>query len=222
MRHFRKASPAAGTMHAMLIDGNLAEIATAAAVLVVEQGLEYGPARHRALKVLGLPSRTTLPNLDAVDRAVREHLALFGAESQPAELAEMRSVALQWMERLAEFRPHLTGTVLAGTATRQSDICIQLYCDDPKSAEIALINWGIAYDTQTIRGFTGEPVDALSFVQFCSGLKAEVGVHLLIYDYDDLRASRRGRSTALPFRADLQLLRAILKDVKPGAAHVGA
>ena len=176
-------------MHAMLIDGNLAEIATAAAVLVVEQGLEYGPARHRALKVLGLPSRTTLPNLDAVDRAVREHLALFGAESQPAELAEMRSVALQWMERLAEFRPHLTGTVLAGTATRQSDICIQLYCDDPKSAEIALINWGIAYDTQTIRGFTGEPVDALSFVQFCSGLKAEVGVHLLIYDYDDLRAS---------------------------------
>ena len=34
------------------------EIAAAAARLVVEEGLEWGPAKRRALKVLGLGPRT--------------------------------------------------------------------------------------------------------------------------------------------------------------------
>jgi hypothetical protein len=33
------------------------EIAATAARLVVEEGLEFGPAKHRALKELGLPAR---------------------------------------------------------------------------------------------------------------------------------------------------------------------
>ena len=50
------------------------------------------------------------------------------------------------MQRLAEFRPHLSGAVWRGTATRLSAVHIDLYCDDPKAAEIALINLGIDYD----------------------------------------------------------------------------
>jgi len=37
------------------------EIAQTAAILVVDEGLEYGPAKRRALKQLGLPARTPLP-----------------------------------------------------------------------------------------------------------------------------------------------------------------
>ena len=37
------------------------EIAAVAARMVVEEGLEYGAAKHRAVKQLGLPSRTALP-----------------------------------------------------------------------------------------------------------------------------------------------------------------
>jgi hypothetical protein len=52
-------------------------------------------------------------------------------------------MALRWMQRLRPFRPHLGGAVWRGTATRLSAVFIDLYCDDPKSAEIELLNQGI-------------------------------------------------------------------------------
>ena len=116
------------------------EIAATAARLVVEEGLEYGPAKRRAVKQLGLNARTALPDNDSVEEAVREYIAIFCGDTQPAELAALRRLAATWMERLAEFRPYLGGAVWHGTATRLSDIYIQLFCDDPKSAEIALID----------------------------------------------------------------------------------
>ena len=67
---------------------------------------------------------------------------------------------LVWMARLAEFRPHLGGAVWHGTATRKSDIYPQLFCDDSKSAEIALIDQRLAYVARTITGFNGESVEA--------------------------------------------------------------
>ena len=88
-----------------------AEIAAAAARLVVEEGLEYGPAKRRAARQLGLPARTALPDNDALEDAVREYIDIFCAETQPVELAALRRLALTWMERLAQFRPHLGGAV---------------------------------------------------------------------------------------------------------------
>src|SRR3982751_694622 len=159
-----------------------AEIANTAARLVVEEGLEYGPAKKRAVKQLGLPVRTALPDNDMVEDAVREYIDLFCADTQPAELAALRRLAVTWMERLAEFRPYLAGAVWHGTATRLSDIYLQLFCDDPKSAEIALIDNGIDYEARTVTGFNGEPVEALSFSSMSRELGEVIGVHLLIYD----------------------------------------
>ena len=53
-----------------------------------------------------------------VEAEVRAYIDLFCADTQPAELAALREVAVGWMQRLAEFRPHLTGAVWRGTATR--------------------------------------------------------------------------------------------------------
>ena len=47
-------------------------IAATAARLVVEEGLEYAAAKRRALKELGLPARTPLPDNDLLEEAVRE------------------------------------------------------------------------------------------------------------------------------------------------------
>jgi hypothetical protein len=138
------------------------EIAAAAARLVVEEGLEYGPAKRRAVKLLGLKPRAALPDNDTMEDAVREYITVFCADTQPAELAALRRLALTWMERLAEFRPHLGGAVWHGTATRRSDIFVQLFCDDPKSAEIALIEHQVDYTPRTVTGFHGESVEALS------------------------------------------------------------
>lgn len=184
------------------------EIAAAAARLVVEEGLDYGAAKRRAVKELGAPARAALPDNDAVQEQVRAYLALFRTDTQPAELLALRELALAWMQRLAEFRPHLTGAVWNGTATRLSDVYLQLFCDDPKSAEIALINQGVAFEARQVRGFRGEMVDALSFSVFCSGLGEHVGVHLMIHDHDDARGALKPAADGRPARGDEQALRA--------------
>ena len=187
------------------------EIAQTAARLIVEEGLEYGPAKRRALKQIDAPSPTPLPDNDLVEEAVREHIALFCADSQPAELRALRSLALSWMERMAVFRPHLGGAVWNGTATRMSDVYLQLFCDDPKSAEIALIDHGVDYEPATVQGLHGKPVDALSVGVFSRELGLVVGVHFLVYDLDDLRGALRRDARGRAPRGDMAAVRQLLE-----------
>jgi hypothetical protein len=187
------------------------EIAQAAARLIVEEGLEYGPAKRRALKQLDVPARTPLPDNDLVEEAVREHLALFCAETQPGELRALRLLALTWMERMAAFRPHLGGAVWNGTATRMSDVYLQLFCDDPKSAEIALIDHGVDYEPGTVQGLHGKPVDVLSVGALSRELGAVVGVHFLVYDLDDLRGALRRDARGRAPRGDTAAVRQLLE-----------
>jgi hypothetical protein len=186
------------------------EIAASAARLVVEEGLEYGPAKRRAVKQLGVSVRA-LPDNDAVEDAVHEYIQIFCAETQPQELAALRRLALTWMERLAPFRPHLAGAVWHGTATRLSDIYLQLFCDDPKSAEIALIEHNVDYEPRTVTGFTGEPVEALSLSSVSRELGEAIGVHLLIHDHDDLRGALRPDAKGRTPRGDLAAVRALVE-----------
>ena len=188
------------------------EIAATAARMVVEEGLEYGPAKRRAVKQLGLPQRTALPSNDIIEAEVRDYLALFCADTQPQELRALRNLAAVWMARLAEFRPHLGGAVWRGTATRLSDVYLQLFCDDPKSAEIKLIDHNVRYDVGTVQGFHGEAVDALSMAVPCPELAETVGVHLLIYDLDDLRGALKPDAQGLSYRGDLAALNRLLEE----------
>lgn len=186
------------------------EIAATAARMVVEEGLEYGPAKRRALRQLRLPARTGLPDNDLVEDSVREYIELFCADTQPAELAALRRLAVTWMERLAPFRPYLGGAVWHGTATRLSDIYLQLFCDDSKSAEIALIDHNVDYQARTVTGFHGDSVEALSLSSMSAELGEPVGVHLLIYDHDDFRGALKPDSKGRPPRGDLAAVRALL------------
>lgn len=187
-----------------------AEIAASAAAMVVEEGLEYGPAKRQAVKKMGLPMRTALPDNDELEDAVREYIALFCADTQPGELAALRELALVWMRRMAQFRPFLGGAVWHGTATRLSDIYIQLFCDDPKSAEIALIEHNVDYEPRTVSGFTGGSVEALSIRSVCKPLNETVGVHLMVYDHDDLRGALRPDSKGRTPRGDLAAVERLL------------
>ena len=188
------------------------EIAATAARMVVEEGLEYGPAKRRAVKQLGLPARTSLPDNDQIEASVEEYIDLFCADTQPAELRALRKEALQWMEKLAEFRPHLGGAVWRGAATRRSDIYIQLFCDDAKSAEIGLINLGIRFEVSSVTGLQGEPVDALSVHVLCRELSENVGLHLMVYDFDDLRGALKRDDRGRPARGDTEAVRKLLHD----------
>lgn len=190
------------------------EIAAAAARLVVEEGLEYGPAKRRAARDLGRGASRSpnMPDNDAVEDAVREYLSVFCADTQPAELAALRGVAALWMERLAAFRPHLTGAVWRGTATRLSAVHLQLYCDDCKSAELALIDRGVDYDVGSVNGPRQQPVDVLSLAQWSPALGESVTVFLTILDHDDLRGALKVDAQGRTQRGDLTGLRRLMTD----------
>jgi hypothetical protein len=188
------------------------EIAATAARMVVEEGLEYGAAKRRAVKHLGLASKSAIPNNEQVEAAIREYIALFCADTQPAELLALRTLALEWMQRLERFRPYVAGAVWHGTATRNSDIYLQLFCDDPKSAEIGLIDMGIRFDATSVNGFQGEPVDALSVQVRSAALGAHIGIHLMVYDFDDLRGALKPDAQGRRPRGDMAALLKLLHD----------
>jgi hypothetical protein len=196
----------------MLVD----ELAASAARLVVEEGMEYAAAKRKAARDIGAVrgnARIELPSNEAVEDAVREHIALFCAETQPAELAALRALALTWMQRLAEFRPHLSGAVWRGTATRLSAIHIDLYADDAKAPEIALINQGIDYDTAEASnaGRRGEPLSVLSLAARSASLNERVTVHLIVHDHDDLRGALVPDAAGRRWRGDARALAHLLE-----------
>lgn len=195
-----------------MVSALTAEIAAAAARLVVEEGMEYGPAKQRAARTLGKHSTRAvdMPDNTTLEDEVRAYLALFCADTQPAELAALREVAAHWMERLAEFRPHLTGAVWRGTATRLSSVHLQLFCDDPKSAEIAMLNRGIDFDIGSIQGPRGVPVDLLSVSSPSRALGEAVTVFLTVLDHDDLRGGLKPDASGQTQRGDLMALRRLM------------
>ena len=196
----------------------LAELAAAAARLVVEEGQEYASAKRQAVKLLGLSGeRVPLPDNAAMDAAVREHIAIFCADTQPQELRALRELALVWLDRLAEFSPYLGGAVWHGTATRQSDIYIQLFCEDPKAAEWRLLDKGVDYQTGTVMGWRGEPVDALSLRERSEPLAQWVLVHLMVYDRDDVRGALKNDAQGRKPRGDAAAVRALLTADDQGA-----
>jgi hypothetical protein len=101
----------------------------------------------------------------------------------------------------------VTGAVWRGTATRLSAVHLQLFCDDPKAAEIELINRGVDYDVGSMPGPRGQPVDVLSVASRSAALGEAVTVHLAILDHDDLRGALKPDARGRTARGDLAALR---------------
>ena len=196
-----------------------AEIAASAARLVVEDGMDFAGAKRHAARALGRGTARAaeMPSNEQVEDEVREYLALFCADTQPAELQALRELALGWMQRLAEFRPHLGGAVWRGTATRHSAIQLDLYCDDTKAAEIGLLNRGIAFDVHSRpaeRGSGGggraEPIAVLSICARSPALAEPVTLFLSVLDHDDLRGALKPDARGRSWRGDAAALRRLL------------
>lgn len=191
------------------------EIAASAARLVVDEGMDYEQAKKRAARDFG--PRAELPDAETLEDAVREHIAIFCADTQPAELRALRELALVWMQRLAEFRPHLAGAAWRGTATRLSALRLELYADDEKAPEIALVNAGVDYDVGSVpapggrggQGRRGE-IPVLSLSSPCRALGEPVTLHLLVLDHDALRGALKPDSRGRSWRGDAAALEALL------------
>ena len=137
----------------------------------------------------------------------------------PPPSRPLRTLALRWMERLADFRPHLGGAAWRGTATRRSALHLDLYCDDAKAAEIALINLGIDYDAGQLDRSHGEPIVVLTLADRCKALNDWVTLHLLVQDLDDLRGALKPDERGRSWRGDADALRRLLAEEGDGAGH---
>lgn len=188
------------------------EIAAGAARLIAEDGVDYGTAKRKsARQILGnakVPG-DLLPGNAQIEDELRLYHELFLAESQPARLLQLRQMALQLMEELAQFRPYLTGAVQNGTAGAHSDIHLQLFPESPKEVAIFLLNRNIQFEVSETAHFNGRSaaVETLSFMWHGEG------VHLALYEMDDLRGGGKpGAPPRKTTRSDLVAVRQLLNE----------
>jgi hypothetical protein len=123
-------------------------IAALAARHMAEDGEEAERAKHKAAAaLLGDSARRedALPDNEQLRVALREHLRNHGGPAHRAWLRRQRHIALEWMERLQRFEPHLVGAVLDASATREARVELDLYADSAKDVEMALLDLGIHY-----------------------------------------------------------------------------
>lgn len=121
-------------------------LAQEAARIIVEQGIgDYRVAKLKAAERLGMSTRGSLPGNPEIERAVSEHLKLFGRESHVDLLRVLRRAALSAMDLLAPFAPRLVGPVLHGTASANSPVNLHVFADAAESVAFRLQEYSIQY-----------------------------------------------------------------------------
>ncbi|MCA1979738.1 MAG: hypothetical protein LDL19_10935 [Thiobacillus sp.] len=182
-------------------------IAHAAARLLAEDGsLDYGSAKRKAARQLGAPDSGQLPDNQQVEDALRSYQAIYQADQTRTLLARLRETAIEYMERFAAFDPHLTGSVLNGTAGPHADINLQLFTDDQKEVEFLLMRLGTPYQAGEYR-----PADPPGRVypRFLID-DPRAPIDLVVYPAAELRGMKRQQADGTPRRVRLPHVRALL------------
>lgn len=131
-------------------------IANIAARLMAEDGIEdYAQAKRKAARQAGAVDARQMPTNDEIDLALARYREVF-QHGHSAHLRELRQLALEVMQELAAFNPHLTGSILRGSAGRNADIQLQLFCENPKSIEHYLLGRSIRFRSAETRFYAGE------------------------------------------------------------------
>jgi hypothetical protein len=122
-------------------------IASAAARLMAEEGIgDYGSAKRKAARQLGAGQGEALPTNDEIESELRAYQAIYQEDEQRLRLRDLRSLALEVMRLLEDFRPYLTGAVLDGTAGRYAETEIDVFADSAKEVEIFLLSHHLVFD----------------------------------------------------------------------------
>ncbi len=177
----------------------------AARMIAEDGGMDYGFAKRKAARQLGMADNRNLPDNREIEEALRSYQALYQGQEQQDRLSMLRQVAVEYMELLEDYDPHLTGPVLNGTAGRHSDIDLQLFADDSKELEFFLMNRQLAYRRGEMRS-EGQAYPHYSLED------PRAAVELTIYPTAELRHMRRLQADGSPKRARLEQVRALLQD----------
>jgi hypothetical protein len=161
------------------------QVAHLAARLIAEDGVDdWGLAKRKAARTLGLTDAHCLPNNTELEAALIEYQRIFDEDGQREELHWLRSQALDLMQFFERFDPHLVGPVLSGAIGKYPTIHLHLFTDDEKAIEWFLLKEAIPYDPSQRRLFiAGAPSTVPCFELNVEG----TDVHLLQFRVDDRR-----------------------------------
>jgi hypothetical protein len=133
-------------------------VAAGAARLIARLGLhDYGEAKQRAARELGIADEASLPSDALVREQLVEYQRLFRGDDQARALRARREAALEAMEFFAPFHPRLVGSVLDGTADAGAHVRLQLFAEDPDTIARFLLDADMPTRTQVDRKLAVEP-----------------------------------------------------------------
>lgn len=171
-------------------------IAYLAARLIAQDGIEdYAVAKRKAARQAGAPDTRELPDNDEIDAALKIYRELYRSE-HPAQLRELREVALEVMDDLAPYTPYLTGPVLTGNAGRYAAIFLHIYTDESKGVEHYLLNHGIEFQLSNTTLYEGDRELRLAKLSF---ERSGVEIHLTVLSPRELRVPLRTTRAGKPF-----------------------
>jgi len=159
-------------------------IAHLAARLMAEDGIEdYALAKRKAARQAGIAETRQLPNNDEIEAALKIYRTLYQRQ-HPAQLRELRQLALQVMDELAEFNPYLTGSVLKGHAGKYATIHLQLFTDSGKNVEHYLLNHDTRFKSDELRLYSGDRAISAPVLTF---ERDNVEINMTLLSTRDLR-----------------------------------
>jgi hypothetical protein len=181
-----------------------AEVAQVAARLMAEgSALDYGMAKRKALKQLGLPESHPMPPNDEVATALREYQDLFLGDEHAEHLVFLRQTAVDLMRLLEPFHPYLTGSVLDGTAGPYAAIDLLLFADSAKDVEIFLLNEDMQFSHASPRD---ERIEAVFVLE-----DEDVTANLIVLRPQDERVVFKHRDGRSRERARVETVETLLR-----------
>ena len=173
------------------------ETAQRIAADIAENFSDWASARARALdelkSELGLIPAGAVPSSSEIESVVRAHYDLFSHAEHAELLKEKRLFALSLLQAFENVDIFLTGAVLNGCAHADSIIVLDVFTDDVKAFEAALIDHGIDFEpVESPHSAMPDPLESLGALIYKRGSPTAEAVRF------DLRpCSDRNRN---PFR----------------------
>jgi hypothetical protein len=187
-------------------------LAQEAARIIVEQGIQdYRAAKLKAAERFGMSARGVLPNNSEIERAVGEHLQLFGRESHGKLLQGLRRAALAAMDMLSQFGPRLVGPVLHGTAASNSAVNLHVFSDNFELVALKLQENRVPYRLYERRlKSRRDQAETFAGVRF---MQDESAIEATVFPVDGVRQAPISPIDGRPMRrADAQAVRELLDD----------
>jgi hypothetical protein len=186
-------------------------LAQEAARIIAEQGIaDFRLAKTKAAERLGMRDHGSLPGNAEIDRALGEHLLLFGRESHVDLLVLLRRAALSAMEILTPFTPRLVGPVLQGTAAANSSVSLHVFADHAELVGERLQQHNVTYRSCETRLKTRR--DRIASFAGYRFMQEDAEIEATVFPVDGLRQAPISPIDGKPMkRADARAVEELLK-----------